>query len=110
MHKYFFERSAVWKQVLEEEAQANAPQQADAKEEPEQDADEEDSAQHSLTAVHFDPIDSRHLSSLPLIRARLTKLLKNSPHYLHSYTNLLPKIVCPLTSSCCICIFIDSSP
>ncbi|KAI0935940.1 hypothetical protein AcV5_004217 [Taiwanofungus camphoratus] len=92
VHKYFFERSAVWKQVLEEEAQANAPQQADAKEEPEQDADEEDSAQHSLTAVHFDPIDSRHLSSLPLIRARLTKLLKNSPHYLHSYTNLLPKI------------------
>lgn len=43
--------------------------------------------------MHFDPIDSRHLSSLPLVRARITKLLKASPHHLHAYQNLLVKIV-----------------
>ena len=43
--------------------------------------------------VHFDPIDSRHLSSMPLLKARLTKLLKNCPHYMHTSSNIMLKIV-----------------
>ena len=47
----------------------------------------------SLSTIQFDPIDTRHLSSLPLIRARLEKLLVNSPHKMHAAQNLLVVIV-----------------
>ncbi|PCH33343.1 hypothetical protein WOLCODRAFT_159996 [Wolfiporia cocos MD-104 SS10] len=90
VHKYFFERSETWKLVAQEEAQANQTQQEG--DDDEQDSDDEDEPDTAQTTLKFDPIDSRHLSSLPLIRARLTKLLRSSPHGLHSATNLLPKI------------------
>ncbi|EMD41648.1 hypothetical protein CERSUDRAFT_128608, partial [Gelatoporia subvermispora B] len=92
VHKYFFERSPVWKQVLEEEAEASrAEQRSNVK--AEDDSDEEDGLDiGSPTTVQFDPIDSRHLSSLPLIKARVVKLLKNSPNNLHASQNMLVKI------------------
>jgi oxalate---CoA ligase len=42
----------------------------------------------------FDPIDSRHLSSLPLLRGRVVKLLNNSANSLHPSQNLLVTLVC----------------
>lgn len=92
IHKYFFERSEIWKTVQAEEQQAA---QALTKTE-DVDLDEEDEpmtpAPH-LGMIQFEPIDTRHLSSLPLIRARLEKLLKNSPSHMHRAQNLLVTIV-----------------
>lgn len=71
-------------------------QQETVKDEPgEEDDDDDGQDDDSLATVQFEPIDSRHLSSLPLIRARITKLLKNSPNGIQPATNLLPKLVCP---------------
>lgn len=83
IHKYFFERSQAWQDVLaeEEEAMQQIPHDGD---------EEEPSASASL---HFDPIDSRHLSSLQLVQARIEKLLRVSPHQTHSLKNLITKIV-----------------
>lgn len=58
--------------------------------------DEEDEQMQTapqMGTLVFDTIDTRHLSSLPLIRARLEKLLRNSPHQMHAAQNLLVKIV-----------------
>ena len=97
VHKYFFDHSAVWQRVLQEEAEAERKNNEIDVEQDEEDEDGQDG--FSIASVHFDPIDSRHLSSLPLIRARITKLLKASPHHLHSYQNLIVKIVGPLPFS-----------
>ena len=92
MHKYFYERSPIWQQVHTEEQEAVSKEQA--KEVDGDSEEEEDDEETKLFApVHFDPIDSRHLSSLPVLRARLTKLLKNCPHQMHTSNNLLVKIV-----------------
>ncbi|KAH9912240.1 uncharacterized protein BXZ73DRAFT_107525 [Epithele typhae] len=89
VHKYFYERSPVWQQVVAEEKEAVSKAQVDGG-----DSEEEDEADETkpLTNVHFDPIDSRHLSSLPVLKARLMKLLKNCPHQMHTSTNLMIKI------------------
>ncbi|KZT06305.1 uncharacterized protein LAESUDRAFT_726133 [Laetiporus sulphureus 93-53] len=92
VHKYFFDRSEVWKQVLKEEAQAAESQQRGGPDESKQESDEEDVQDTTPSTVQFDPIDSRHLSSLPLVRARITKLLQSSPHGIHSSTNVLVRI------------------
>lgn len=85
MHKYFFDKSESWKAVLAEEREAN--QDADGEE------DVEDDGQSKLGVIRFDPIDARHLSSLPLIKGRLEKLLRNSPHHMHRALNLVTAIV-----------------
>ncbi|OBZ79914.1 hypothetical protein A0H81_00461 [Grifola frondosa] len=85
VHKYFFEHSPVWRQVVEEEARAQAEDAGGA------DEDEQGEAK-ALPHVGFDPIDARHLSSMPLLRARVVKLLRNSPHHMHTSQNLLIKI------------------
>ena len=55
---------------------------------------EEDVRESSVgTIVAFDPIDQRHLSSMDLVRGRITTLLASSPHGLHAANNLLPKLV-----------------
>ena len=46
-----------------------------------------------LGSIQFEPIETRHLSSLPLIRGRLEKLLKSSPHQMHTAQNLLVTLV-----------------
>lgn len=43
--------------------------------------------------LHFDPIDARFLSSLPLVQGRISRLLKCSKYGLHKYLNLLIAIV-----------------
>lgn len=99
IHKYFFERSEKWKGVLAEEGKVR--QAAVKKEEEKDDADldvddlDDSTAAPSSVAgqLHFDPIDSRHLSSLTIVKDRMEKLLRYSPHFMHSAHNLLVTIV-----------------
>ncbi|KAI0762701.1 hypothetical protein C8Q74DRAFT_1371700 [Fomes fomentarius] len=91
VHKYFYERSPVWQQVVAEEQKAIAHEQdKDGQGDSEDDEDQEETK--PLAPVHFDPIDSRHLSSMPVLKARLAKLLKNCPHHMHTSNNLMLKI------------------
>jgi hypothetical protein len=53
----------------------------------------EDLQSSSSAQVHFEPMDSRHLASLPLIRSRVMKLLKSSKNNMHESTNMLLTIV-----------------
>ena len=62
-----------------------------------EDDDEEETK--PLTPVHFDPIDSRHLSSIAVLKSRLTKLLKACPHSMHTSNNLMLKIVSPVCAN-----------
>lgn len=114
IHRYFFERSEIWQDVLAEEGKANQTL-VQKTEEPEDDMDmdmEGSTPAHSLGHIHFDPIDSRHLSSLAIIRNRLEMLLRNSPHHMHAAQNLLVTIVCILSASiitgwakvCLVCV------
>ncbi|KAI0344000.1 hypothetical protein BDW22DRAFT_1355246 [Trametopsis cervina] len=97
IHKYFFERSEIWKGVLAEEGKLR---QLMVKKEEEDDGDMDmddmdDAASgpsSTIVQIQFDPIDSRHLSSLAIVKDRVEKLLRNSPHYMHSAQNLLPTI------------------
>jgi oxalate---CoA ligase len=41
----------------------------------------------------FSPIDARHLSSLPLVKGRIIRLLKRSKNQMHAAQNLLVTIV-----------------
>ncbi|KAI0757275.1 hypothetical protein C8Q80DRAFT_1132805 [Daedaleopsis nitida] len=91
VHKYFYERSPIWQQVSAEEKKAVSEEQAkDGDGDSEDDSDQEETK--PLAPVHFDSIDARHLSSLPVLKSRLTKLLKNCPHYMHTSHNLMAKI------------------
>ena len=87
IHKYFFERSETWKTV---QAEADEATQAENDQDDEP-IDDDNESKHG--SVRFDPIDSRHLSSLPLIKSRLVKLLKNSPSNIYKYANLIVAIV-----------------
>ncbi|KDQ54862.1 hypothetical protein JAAARDRAFT_352005 [Jaapia argillacea MUCL 33604] len=93
IHKYFFERSPLWKQIRDEEAKGKQDavdvEQSQTIGEGEE-AEETQSA--ATTLLRFDPIDARHLSSLPLVRARVVKLLRNSTNYMHASQNMLIKI------------------
>ncbi|KAI0768599.1 hypothetical protein BD413DRAFT_563329 [Trametes elegans] len=91
VHKYFYERSPIWKQVVDEEKKAVSEEQAEDNEVDSDDAIDEDETK-PLEPVHFDPIDSRHLSSMPLLKSRLTKLLKSCPHNMHTSSNIMVKI------------------
>lgn len=44
-------------------------------------------------ALDFTPIDARHLSSLPLVKARVVKLLKTSKNNIHESNNMLITLV-----------------
>jgi hypothetical protein len=90
IHKYFYERDLSWQQIRNEEAQAK-----DTLDVEQQLPDDLQSSEgDSKVTITFDPIDSRHLSSLALVRGRLIKLLKASQNNMHSSTNLLVAIVC----------------
>ncbi|KAH7915130.1 hypothetical protein BJ138DRAFT_998508 [Hygrophoropsis aurantiaca] len=91
IHKYFVERSALWKQIHDEEAREKKPAQEESRV---QIAEEADSATATTQSgiISFDPIDSRHLSSLPLVRNRIVTLLKASKNYIHASNNLLMTI------------------
>jgi transcription factor C subunit 3 len=88
IHKYFYERSSDWQAIREEETQAEeATRRGDIAPE----VDDEDDA--NSAALQFTPIDSRHLSSLPLVKARIVKLLKASQNNIHASNNLLLTLV-----------------
>ena len=90
--KYCFERSAAWKKVLAEEADAQAIDIL--KIELDDDPSVNDAGQTQIrTDLGFGPLDGMHLTSFPLVRARVVKLLKHSPHYMHTTQNLLVTLV-----------------
>lgn len=100
VHKDLFKRDATWRSIVDEENRAREEQKRKAQNlEHEDEADREDQydegdRESSVSlAVQFDPVDQRHLSSMDLVRGRITTLLKNSPHGLHAANNLLPKLV-----------------
>lgn len=86
IHKYFYDRSPSWQAIREEE---NKAKEAETKVEA---ADVEDMDDDDYI-LRFSPIDSRHLSSLPLIKARLVKLLKACQNGIHASHNLLITLV-----------------
>ncbi|TFK57634.1 hypothetical protein OE88DRAFT_1620407 [Heliocybe sulcata] len=91
IHKYFYDRSTLWKKIRKEEEQG---QQAIVGALDEQDGpgDDGQSQISGLNQIEFDPIDARHLSSLPLVRARIVKLLKSCKNNMHVSQNLILSI------------------
>ncbi|KAI0308044.1 hypothetical protein B0F90DRAFT_1664967 [Multifurca ochricompacta] len=90
IHKYFFERSPLWRQIQDEGANIYSDPQVN---EGGLDNKETISTQDSFQPpVRFDPIDARHLSSLSLIQSRIVKLLKHSRSHIHPSQNLLVTI------------------
>jgi hypothetical protein len=90
IHKYFYERDLSWQQIRNEEARADGTPEVELQRPDGPETKEGD----SKVAISFDPIDTRHLSSLPLVRGRIVKLLKASQNNMHSSTNLLVALVC----------------
>ena len=88
VHKYFFERSPLWRQIQGEGASLTRTEEGGHENE-----ETTISPDGSQTPVQFDPIDARHLSSLSLIQARIVRLLKNCKSYTHSSQNLLVTLV-----------------
>lgn len=91
IHKYFVERSPLWQQIQEEEAREGEAITAE-RIKPSDTADEATN-QDAPSQILFDPIDSRHLSSLALVKNRIIKLLKASKNHIHQSNNLLMTIV-----------------
>ncbi|KAF8446218.1 hypothetical protein L210DRAFT_3529314 [Boletus edulis BED1] len=90
IHKYFVERSPLWQQIQEEEARDDEPI-TDERVKLSDTTDEVTDLDGPLHVL-FDPIDSRHLSSLPLVKNRIIKLLKASRNHIHQSNNLLMTI------------------
>ncbi|KAK7019694.1 hypothetical protein VNI00_017994 [Paramarasmius palmivorus] len=86
VHKFIFERSPSWKAVREQEGKA-----AEATVQPVGN-DVEDEEPSETVKLDFPPIDSRHLSSMALIRANIIKLLKASRNNMHVYGNMIVAI------------------
>jgi hypothetical protein len=95
IHKYFFERSPLWRQIQDEggkDPDEGGPDNGEI-------ASTQDGSQ---APVQFDPIDARHLSSLSLIQSRIVKLLKHSESHTHPSQNLLVTIVSKVPLPCLI--------
>lgn len=82
--KYFYDRDPFWQGIRNEGARVN--------DDPEIQPEEQD-LDPSSTDIHFDPIDSRHLSSLDLVRSRIVKLLKAQERQMFLCTNILVALV-----------------
>lgn len=94
IHKYFFERSSSWKAIRDEEIQAEALQVKNQGSD--DDFGEDDDDIEDPESLNFTPIDARHLSSLPLISARVIRLLKASKNHMHASNNMLITLVCQI--------------
>lgn len=79
-----------WRAIRDEEIEAEALNLSKSIGEPDLVEDEDVQSPQSLT---FSPIDARHLSSLPLISARVVKLLKASKNHIHASNNMLITLV-----------------
>ncbi|KAJ7124740.1 hypothetical protein C8R43DRAFT_31912 [Mycena crocata] len=88
IHKYFFDRSASWKAIRDEETQATEESEATTKT-TSTEVPEEDRSLEDTRGLKFSPIDARHLSSMPLVKARIVKLLKASKNLMHASNNML---------------------
>ena len=96
IHKYFFNRNLSWKAIRDEEFEAETLQLSKIMGEPDVVEDEDFQDLQPLT---FTPIDARHLSSLPLISARVVRLLKASKNHIHASNNMLITLVrCSVSS------------
>lgn len=93
IHKYFFNRSPSWKSIREEELRADDTENVSQELTTELPDEEEDGRTTDPKSLEFTPIDARHLSSLPLIRARVVKLLKASRNQMHASNNMLITLV-----------------
>jgi oxalate---CoA ligase len=104
IHRHFWERSPTWQRIHAEELEAAEAPDTEKKQSgsAENEMDLEEGAEEEPNKVKFDPIDSRYLSSAPLIRSRIIKLLKSTKNSIHAYPNLLLAIVrfSPFASSC----------
>ncbi|KAJ6501642.1 hypothetical protein C8R47DRAFT_1108154 [Mycena vitilis] len=89
IHRYFFDRSESWKAIREEETRAAAAEAGKAPKVTSTADQEEDAGPPELPGLHFSPIDARHLSSMPLVKARIIKLLKASKNLMHASNNML---------------------
>lgn len=85
IHKYFYNRSPLWQQILREEL--DAEDQDPPQEDP--NVADEPSQFPSVATYGFTPIDSRHLSSLTLLRSRVTKLLSGSQNNMFPAMNIM---------------------
>ncbi|KAJ3736873.1 hypothetical protein DFJ43DRAFT_382574 [Lentinula guzmanii] len=86
IHRYFFERSPHWKAIRDEETRAELLSRNTEASTVEGQEDEETT---DVATLGFTPIDSRHLSSLPLVRGRVVKLLKASTNNMHVSNNMV---------------------
>lgn len=79
-----------WKAIRDEEFEAEALKLSKSMGEPDLVENEDVQGSQSLS---FTPIDARHLSSLPLISARVIRLLKASKNHIHASNNMLITLV-----------------
>ncbi|KAJ7593112.1 hypothetical protein C8J56DRAFT_1013301 [Mycena floridula] len=86
IHRYFFDRSPDWKELREETTKAEGEM---LKAEPDNDEEEPSESFVDVRPLGFTPIDVRHLSSVPLLRGRIIRLLKASRNQMHPTYNLL---------------------
>ncbi|KAJ3853299.1 hypothetical protein EV368DRAFT_39211 [Lentinula lateritia] len=86
IHRYFFDRSPSWKAIRDEEVRAEVISRNTEVSTVEGQEDEETT---DVSPLGFTPIDSRHLSSLPLVRGRIVKLLKASTNNMHVSNNMI---------------------
>jgi transcription factor C subunit 3 len=93
IHKYLYERNPLWQQIRDEELQADQDFEKISRKRQSESEDEHGEEDDEPSAVDFEPIDARHLSSLPLVRARVIKLLKGSKNHMHVCNNMLLTIV-----------------
>lgn len=91
IHKYFFERNPSWKAIRDEETQAENLQTKPRN--PDDGSLQEDLDIEDPSSLNFTPIDARHLSSLPLVSARVIRLLKASKNHMHASNNMLITLV-----------------
>lgn len=90
IHRHFFDKSPHWKAIREEEHQAEEEDKT-VQQSNEEAAEVEPTI--AKAGLDFGPIDARHLSSLPLVKSRIVKLLKASKNYIHESNNMLITLV-----------------
>jgi hypothetical protein len=96
LHKYFYERSEYWKEVREEASRLE-PQAASGDGSTNAIANEDVNEDlQPQTSIQLGNFDNRHLSSLPIVRARIVELLSRCTNNLHSARNLLVSMVSKL--------------
>lgn len=89
IHRYFVERSAFWQQIQQEEAKDDEPIVVGERHWQDATPVEDGTLSAASLELDFEPVDSRHLSSLPLIKNRIVKLLKASQNNIHASNNLI---------------------